>query len=522
MEVGVRIVGVILRLINFLLHPLFWLASARGPKLRVPPPKPLHLRSATDLARAVRDGEMTSEELVAAFIERVKEVNPILNAVVDERYASALVEAKEVDRQIEEARTNGKSQEMFQKKPLLGVPFTVKESCSLAGMSNSVGCLENAGSRATTDGAAVRLVKEAGAIPLLVSNTPELCLGWETTNLLNGTTNNPYCVSHTPGGSSGGEGALLACGASVFSVASDIAGSIRLPAAFCGVFGHKPTPGIIPIEGHIPTLNDENYPKFLTVGPMTRKAEDLPLLLNIMAGDNRSKFRLDEPVDLSKLKVLYMTEATDAIPLMPVHSGIKQAVRAAARCLAEGGATLSQEKFEELENSVELSISVFFSMKDIPNMLQDPTNPKRQRSLLVELLKHIVGGASRSLQALGFTLIDKTNLFIPEHRRSHYCERADKLREHMTRTLGTDGVFLYPVFTGPAHRHHEVFARASGVLYTMLFNVLGLPATAVPVGLCGALPLAIQVIAGPNQDRLCIAVARQLEIGFGGWRHPRQ
>ncbi|CAG9795036.1 unnamed protein product [Diatraea saccharalis] len=203
MEVGVRILGVVLRLLNLLLAPLFWLRARDRRALT--PPKPLLLRSAKEHAAAVRNGEITSEELVTVYIERVKEVNPLLNAVVEERYRAALEDAKEVDRKIQEAKDNGVLVQFVQNKPLLGVPFTVKESCSLAGLSNAVGCLEFAGRKATNDGEAVRLVKQAGGIPLLVSNTPELCLGWETTNLLRGTTNNPYCLDRTPGGSSGGE-----------------------------------------------------------------------------------------------------------------------------------------------------------------------------------------------------------------------------------------------------------------------------------------------------------------------------
>ncbi|KAG6450159.1 fatty-acid amide hydrolase 2-A [Manduca sexta] len=520
MEVGVRLVGVLLRLLNLLLAPLFWLMGRDNRK--VPPlTNELLMKSATELAAAVRSGDITSEELVSMYISRVKEVNPYINAVVEERYRAALDEAKAVDRQIYEAKTHGVFEELVKNKPLLGVPFTVKESCQLAGFSNSVGCLENAGRKATSDGAVVALVKKAGGIPLLVSNTPELCLGWETTNLLRGPTKNPYCLSRTPGGSSGGEAALLACGASPLSVSSDIAGSIRLPAAFCGVFGHKPTPGVIPIEGHIPTLSDEQFPKFLTVGPMTRKAEDLELLMKIMAADNRTALRLDEPVDINKVKVHYMTEATKSLALISVEPRVRDSILNAAKYLQHCGATLSEEKFKDLEDSVEISVSVFFSMKDIPNMLQDPANPKRDKSLLLELVKLLFGGGSRSLQGLSFALIQRTRLFIPAARTPHYRGKARTLREQLTRTLGDDGVLLYPVFNGLAHRHNQVFLRASGVMYTMAFNILGVPATTVPVGLCDGLPVGIQVIAAPNQDRLCLAVAKQLEAGFGGWRPPR-
>ncbi|XP_047022576.1 fatty-acid amide hydrolase 2-A-like [Helicoverpa zea] len=520
MEVGVQIVGIILRLLNFLLAPLFWF-RARDHRRLPPVTNPVLLKSAAELAEAIRNGEITSEKLVTIYIERVKEVNPYINAVVDERYRAATEDAKAVDRQIEEAKKNGTFEDLVKNKPLLGVPFTVKESCSLAGLSNSVGCLENAGRRATTDGGVVSLVKKAGAIPLLVSNTPELCLGWETTNLLRGTTNNPYCLNRTPGGSSGGEAALLSSAASALSVSSDIAGSIRLPAAFCGLFGHKPTPGIISIEGHIPTLSDENFPKFLTVGPMTRRADDLKLLMNIMAGEH-NQLNLDVPVDMKDVKVHYMFEATDSVALLKVESCINDAIRNAVAYLEKDcGCTVSEEKFKDLEDSVEISVSVFFSMKDIPNLLQDPANPKRDKSLIVELIKYMFGGGSRSLQGLSFSVINRSHLFIPDSRRGYYNGKANKLREHMQKVLGDNGVFIYPVFISQAHHHNQVFLKASGVMYTMAFNILGMPATTVPMGLYKGLPVGVQVIAAPNQDRLCLAVAKQLEIGFGGWKPPQ-
>ncbi|XP_075971913.1 fatty-acid amide hydrolase 2-A-like [Anticarsia gemmatalis] len=521
MEVGVQLVGILLRFLNFLLAPLFCL-RARDRRRLPPVSSSILLKSASELAADIRNGVITSEDLVSTYISRVREVNPFLNAVVEERHRAALDEAKAVDRQLEEARKNGSFDQLVKEKPLLGVPFTVKESCSLAGLSNSVGCLENAGCRASTDGGVVSLVKKSGAIPLLVSNTPELCLGWETTNLLRGTTNNPYNLNMTPGGSSGGEAALLACGASPFSVASDIAGSIRLPAAFCGVFGHKPTPGLISIEGHIPTLSDESFPKFLTVGPMTRKADDLPLLMNIMAGDNKHLLNLDQPVQMNQVKVHYMHEATDSVALLRVQKCISDAINNAVGYLQTAcGCTISEEKFKDLEDSVEISISVFFSMKDIPNLLLDPADPKRNKSLMVELLKYIFGGGSRSLQGLSFSLINSTHLFIPESRHGYYNGKANQLREHMKEVLGDNGVFIYPVFIGQAHHHNAVFLKASGVMYTMAFNILGMPATTVPMGIYNGLPVGIQVIAAPNQDRLCLAVAKQLEIGFGGWKPPQ-
>ncbi|XP_045535050.1 fatty-acid amide hydrolase 2-A [Papilio machaon] len=461
MEVGVWLIGVVLRALNALMAAASWVRARVWPApraRRLPPPRNrLLLRSAADLAQAIRKGKLTSGEVVGAFIERVKEVNPYLNAVVDERFEEALQEANTLDQRLHEARWGGADRELLKDKPLYGLPFTVKESCSLAGeyrhyssASESMVAMcdvGRSGSRAASDGAAVRRVRGAGAVPLLVSATPELCLGWETTSLLHGRTNNPYDLHCTPGGSSGGESALLASAASPLSVSSDIAGSIRIPAAFCGLFGHKPTPGIIPIEGHIPTLTDEMYPKFLTVGPICRHAEDLPLMLSVMAGDRKHLLNLQQPVDLANIKVHYMTEASTSVALLPVEPHIRDLILRAAKHLQDNcGATISEKKFKALEDSVEMSISVFFSMKDIPNLLHDPANPKRDKSLLVELVKSVFGMASRSLQALGFALISRTRLFIPRARTQHYQHLAHRLQLDIAVTHPS----LLTSFTGPA------------------------------------------------------------------------
>ncbi|CAG9560051.1 unnamed protein product [Danaus chrysippus] len=521
MEVVVWIFGVLLRVLRFITKPFFWLRTRK--EQRVPPIKdPLLMKSATKLAADIYNGEVTSEDVVSRFILRIEEVNPYINAVVEHRFKAAKEEAIEIDRKIDEARARGDLDTLVAGKPLLGVPFTVKESCSLAGMSNSVGCLEFRDRRALIDGGAVSRVRAAGGIPLLVSATPELCLGWETTSLLRGRTNNPYGLARTPAGSSGGEAALVSSGASVLSVSSDIAGSIRIPAAFCGLFGHKPTPGIIPISGHIPTLQDEQYSRFLTVGPITRYSEDLYLMMHVLAGEGGKDLYLHRPVDIQHLKVFFMTEASQSLAFSPVEDNIKLAVLAAVQHLKERGATVCEEKFNELKDAVEMSSSVFFSMKDIPNMLLDPANPKREKNLILETLKTLFGSGKRSLQALCFELLKRKRLFVPARKAPYYIEKANKLREKMERVLSSNGVFLFPCHSSSSHAHGGVFVHAPGVVYTMPFNALGLPATTVPMPgpKPGSRPLAVQVVAGPGQDRLCLAVAKELEVKFGGWTPP--
>lgn len=183
--------------------------------------------------------QLRSEDVVRAYIERIREVNPLINAVVEERFEAAIEEARKADALIAETQPLW----LIKNYPLLGVPCTVKESCSLRGAPLTGGSLARKGLRATTDGEAVAHIRAAGCIPLLVSNTPEYCLNWESYNHITGRTLNPYDNRRTAGGSSGGEGALIGSGASLFGVGSDVAGSIRVPAHCNGIFGHKPTAG---------------------------------------------------------------------------------------------------------------------------------------------------------------------------------------------------------------------------------------------------------------------------------------
>lgn len=170
-------------------------------------------------------------------------------------------------------------------------------------MSYSVGSLPRKGMRAAEDGIAVGYIKSAGGIPLLVSNTPEYCTSWESGNKVNGRSLNPYDTRRSSGGSSGGEGALIGSGASLFGIGSDIAGSIRVPAMFNGIFGHKPTGGLCSVEGHFPYSKDGAFRNYLVVGPMCRYAKDLPTLMHIMAGPNADKLRLNEPLYTKDIKV---------------------------------------------------------------------------------------------------------------------------------------------------------------------------------------------------------------------------
>lgn len=212
-----------------------------------------------------------------------------------------------------------------------------------AGLSFSVGSLRRKGLRAAADGAAVKNLRAAGAIPLLVSNTPEFCTSWESNNYITGRTLNPHDSRRTAGGSSGGEGALVGAGASLFGVGSDVAGSIRVPAMFNGVFGHKPTAGVISLDGHFPNSPEKGFNQYLTVGPICRYAKDLPTLMHVMAGaENAPKLRLDEPCATKDIRIFYMEDAGFSLVDVPAQAEIKVYMRQAVHHFKRNGLITKQ------------------------------------------------------------------------------------------------------------------------------------------------------------------------------------
>uniref|UniRef100_T1HPU6 Amidase domain-containing protein n=1 Tax=Rhodnius prolixus TaxID=13249 RepID=T1HPU6_RHOPR len=521
MEIKVRMLGAVQKLLSWLLWPFFAVTSMRSSPSLPSVKSPLLLLSASQLARKIRARKITSRELVDACIERIKEVNPVLNAVVQDRFKEAQQEANDVDDYI---AANAKNMEMIEnEKPLLGVPFTVKESCGLKGLSQAVGCLPRNGIVATEDGDAVKELRKAGAIPLAVTNTPELCLCWESNNLITGCTRNPFDTNRTSGGSSGGEGALIGAGASLFGIGSDIAGSIRVPAMFNGIFGHKPTPGYVSLQGHFPLSQDKGFQKFLVIGPMARHAEDLPLLLKLLAGERANELNLDKKVDLSKINVFYMEEAGQSLVDVPVAPEIKNILKDAALYLKTNyGCQAERGPFPELADSVEISGTVFLGMEDVPELLDlSQKKGKEEMNLYVETLKSFLGLSEFSSAGLLFMVLKNVNLFIPKSKYEHYYNINEDLKLKFKQVLKDNGVLLYPTFPMPAIHHNEIYTVTAGVMYTMIFNTLELPSTHGRASLDqNFFFMYFQVIAGPHQDRLCLAVANALEEKFGGWALP--
>ncbi|EFN75789.1 Fatty-acid amide hydrolase 2 [Harpegnathos saltator] len=459
------------------------------------------------------------EEVIVAYVERCKKVNPVLNAIVENRYEAALREAREIDEFLKSTAMD--EEKIAREKPLLGVPVTVKESIAVRGMSHSVGIRESSPSRASRDADAVAKIREAGGVPLLVSNTPELCMWWHTFNKVTGDTRNPYDTRRTPGGSSGGEAALLAAGASVLSLCSDIAGSARLPAMFCGVFGHKPSPDWVSVKGHKPGSTDINWPSFFSIGGMVRYAIDLPLLLTTISQSNEAKIGFNKKVYLKDMKFFYMIDSGSIMTNSP-NSDMKYAIRKLVEHLeTTHGVTVQKINFENMKSAFELCLTILLRLRNVYSMFNRLDNPKKSKNVLFEVLKYIFFLSSYTYPALLYGLLKSTGERFPRSYYNNMMEKKTQLKKQFEETLGSNGVLIYPSFVSSAPYPHEIIYNACNFTYLMIFNALGLPVTQCPLGFDrNQLPIGLQIVANPGCDYLTIAVAQEIEKAFGGWREP--
>ena len=251
------------------------LSAARSVTAR--PASDLDFASALAAARAIRAGEVSSLELTRHTLDRISRLNPRINAIVTLTADAALARAREADDALARKQTWG---------PFHGVPCTIKDTFETAGVRTTAGATQFTSHVPSRDAVVVARLRAAGAVILGKTNVPRLAADWQSYNEIFGVSNNPWDVTRTPGGSSGGEAAALAAGLTYLSVGSDIGGSIRVPAHFCGVYGHKPTLNVVPNRGHIPPPpNVIGGPQDLAVaGPLARGAADLKAVLEVLGG----------------------------------------------------------------------------------------------------------------------------------------------------------------------------------------------------------------------------------------------
>ncbi|KAF9414484.1 hypothetical protein HW555_007621 [Spodoptera exigua] len=476
-----RFLRFMVSLLAIIVVPLTFLLNLRRNKKCPPPMNPLLFKSATQLAEMIRTKQVTSEQVVEAYIERCKEANPYLNAIVEPRYDAALREARGIDKMI--TSTDRTPEDLEKEYPLLGVPMTVKESIAVEGMSNDCGTVYPYRNPAKRDAAVIRLARAAGAIPIAVTNTPQLCMNWETYNNVIGITMNPYDQKRTTGGSSGGESALISAAGSVIGVGSDIAGSLRLPPMFTGIFGHKPTPRLLSVEGHIPDCLDPDFEEYFTLGPIARYAEDLTLLLKVLRQPGGPEVPLDKPVDISKLKFYYMdgdgSNVTD-----PIGPDVRQAMEKAKDHIKKTyNIEVKPLKIKNIEHMWETSIRILLNIKHVRNIYTDPEKRDQWVSVWPEVLKTLIGMSNHNFICVCYGPLTKFFDALPKSYYKKLLSIFDEIKAEFEKILSDDVVLLHPTFPTPAHLHYRIYYKFLNCGYLTMFNALGLPVTQCPIGL---------------------------------------
>ncbi len=449
--------------------------------------------SVVQLAKAIKAKEISSVELVEAYLKRIEEVNPKLNAVVQLRAEEALGEARLADEALARGESNGL---------LHGIPMTIKDSLDTAGVITTGGTLGRKDFVPEKDATVVSRLKNEGAILLGKTNTPELTTSFETNNLIYGRTNNPYDLTRSSGGSSGGAAAIIASGGSPFDIGSDYAGSIRLPAHFCGIVGIKPTSGRVPRTRHIMPYAIGATDAYQTIGPLARTVDDLTLLLGIIAGpDWQDPMIVPMPranpddVDLSKLRVAFYTDNGTVTPTPE----IMQAVKEVAKSLEGYAASVTENRPQRMEETWDLWTSL---------------NVADGGYGVLEILEK--AGTKQTSRKMG-----NPDAEVTGREFGRLLREMDLFRSQMLGFMANTDAIICPVNAYVAIPHDTLPEHLPGFSYTATYNLTGWPAAVVRVGTSPeGLPIGVQIVANPWREDVALKVAQFVEATFGGWQKP--
>lgn len=460
--------------------------------------------SAAAMARNIREKKLSPVELVEAHLNRIERLNRKLTAFVSLDPERALAEARAAEAAVMRGERVG---------ALHGVPLSIKSSIDVAGLRCEAGSALRAGHVPARDAPLVARLRAAGGIILGTTNVPEMLMGYETQSPLYGTTNNPWDLGRTPGGSSGGEAAAIAAGLSAAGVGSDGGGSVRVPAHFSGICALKPTPGRIPASGHFPPSGGP-FALLGVVGPMARTVADLRLLLEVMAGPDCGD-PTSVPVQVRQVSReelgRYRIGVFEDDARTPVTAETRAAIQAAAASLKRAGFEVVPYRPEGLEKARQLW-TLFFCWGALTTLRPLMGGREAELPILKEYTETV--SARTPLTAEGLL-----NAWI----------EADQLRVRMREQMEEFSLLLCPVCSIPAFRHGE---RAWGVegrtvryleamSYTQWFNVLGNPVVVVPVGRSAeGLPIGVQLVGRPYEEEVVLAVAEKLEQERGDWPAP--
>jgi amidase len=475
--------------------------------------------SARELVAAMDGGQVSAVELTATAIARIEQHDATINAVCVRDFDRARAAAKEADA----ARARGEV------RPLLGVPMTVKESYNLAGTPTTWGFPQFKNFVPEADAVAVARVKAAGAVVLGKTNVPVGLGDMQSYNDIYGTTRNPWNTERTPGGSSGGSAAALAAGYGALSLGSDIGGSLRNPAHYCGVYAHKPTLGLVPARGHTPPTLPvvPNESDLAVIGPMARTPADLSLLLDVLAEPDElalgTAYRLALPparhADLADYRVLVV----DSHPLLPSSTDVRAAISGFANELANAGAKVTRNS-PLLPDQAEVARLYLRMLMSFFGANFPPEQYERAREAAA-----LLDAGDRSLAA------ERTRGVALSHRDWILGDgQRAVLRQQWRELFAEFDVVLFPVMPTPAfgHDHGAIAERRidiDGTDYDYFDQIAlagvatlpGLPATALPIGTSAeGLPIGVQAIGPAYEDRTTLRFAELAERLVGGFTPP--
>lgn len=473
--------------------------------------------TATEIAARIRARQLGCVEVLEHLLARVERYNPRLNAIVVLDVERARARAEAADAALSRGDVWG---------PLHGVPMTFKESYDMEGLPTTWGLTEFAGRRAERDSAVVQRMRAAGAVPFGKTNVPVMLADWQSYNPVYGSTNNPWDLARTPGGSSGGSAAALAAGLTGLEAGSDIGASIRNPAHYCGVYGHKPTYGVVPMRGHaLPGVL--SVADISVVGPLARSAEDLEVALDAMAGADGLDAECwslalpgDSRTDPREFKVAVMLTDRNCAQDDALTTKLQDTVDALARL----GVTVSDTARPAFDTTESHRLYIQL-LRAATSARLDDDELDAQRRIAAEADPDDHGYLPMVARAVAQGHRDWLRA---NERRAH-------LRQAWAAFFDEWDLLLCPTAASTAFPHqqeglrHERSIPVNGqpeptvdqLFWAGLSSVVYLPSTVVPVGQArDGLPCGLQIIAGHGRDKTALAFAKMLERQLGGFVAP--
>jgi amidase len=469
----------------------------------------LNADSAIRLAELIRTRKVSPVEVVESCLSRIELLNPKLNAIVSIA-PDVMEKAREAEGTVIREKVLG---------PLHGVPVTIKDTIETAGLRTTSGSAMRAQFIPEHDAPSVARLKAAGAIILGKTNPAEMAMDYTADNPVFGRTNNPYDLSLTPGGSSGGEAAAISSGMSTCGLGSDLAGSIRIPSHFCGIAGLKPSAARVPGAGQFPPAIGP-YSLGAAVGPMARSVNDLHVLFNVLitpgvspppfadlGADTFEERRALRNV-MSGRRVAWYTDDE----VSPVTEETRFAVENAARALCDAGLTIEETRPPGVERGHDLWLKLF------------------SRASVVQLRNVYAGHEDKGGEFVRWRLAtadDNDSASVDDY--IGFWRDRDRLRARLIDWMHETPLIIAPVGATAAYQHdtHKVtvgdrtLSTFRAFSYSQTFNVFDLPVVTIPASHTkSGLPIGIQIIGRPFEEEIILAAATIIEDALGGWHAP--